>query len=246
MLRRITILMLVFLFMVSWHRVEAKPVPGYLTQFVEEYYSAVKDGDLTLSYNLLRYNEKGLEEYIQEHQPMYMEKFLELKNKIVRQKGSLKGKTGTGHSQMVLLLDVLIHEDARYFQHEKNRLAEVIDQYHNSIVPSASLDVTSIISNWEIMLPAAEIVFTKEVYDQFETYYQMLVKSDTPAEIERTLSLSLELMSKNAPDSKVFELDALLWTIIIVGGCIIVTLSYVGYKKYQAEKQKALYKKLNS
>lgn len=37
---------------------------------------------------------------------------------------------------------------------------------------------------------------------------------------------------------KNFELIPFIWTVGIVGGCIAITLSYVGWRKYKGEERK--------
>lgn len=35
-----------------------------------------------------------------------------------------------------------------------------------------------------------------------------------------------------------FDFTPLFWVIVIVGGCIVLTLTYVSYRKYKGEKKK--------
>lgn len=35
-----------------------------------------------------------------------------------------------------------------------------------------------------------------------------------------------------------FEMSLLYWAIGVIGGCILITLSYVGYRKYKGEKKR--------
>jgi len=35
-----------------------------------------------------------------------------------------------------------------------------------------------------------------------------------------------------------FDFTPLFWVIVIVGGCIVITLTYVSYRKYKGEKKK--------
>ncbi len=45
--------------------------------------------------------------------------------------------------------------------------------------------------------------------------------------------------AQNVPESKaVAEASSFFWPVLLVGGCIILTLSYVSWKKYKGEKQK--------
>jgi hypothetical protein len=36
---------------------------------------------------------------------------------------------------------------------------------------------------------------------------------------------------------QVLQFTPFFWTIAVIGGCIVITLAYVSYKKYQAEKK---------
>lgn len=38
-------------------------------------------------------------------------------------------------------------------------------------------------------------------------------------------------------NNQVFQFTPFFWTIAVVGGCITVTLTYVSWKKYRAEKK---------
>lgn len=48
--------------------------------------------------------------------------------------------------------------------------------------------------------------------------------------------------NNNIPVHKDFDMTPFYWAIILIGGCIALTLSYVSWKKYRAEEKKKIKK----
>ncbi|MFG6114538.1 sporulation protein YpjB [Halobacillus sp. MO56] len=209
--------------------------PNTIPQFLDEYYEAVKKGDLTLSHNLLRYNEERLENYMKENHPDRMDQYNEMKKSALGSQADIDSVL-YGHLELVLWLDALVHPDPRFFSKEKDELVNRIERYHNSIEPDSPVALSEIRQFWDSVLPAAALTYEDGFFQQFNQHYKLLTEAENPEEIARILSLSIEMLQESQNEGGI-RLDALLWTIIIVGGCIILTLSYVGFRKYQAEKK---------
>ena len=208
--------------------------PNTIPHFLDEYYEAVKEGDLSLSHNLLRYNEERLENYMQENHPDHLSEFKEIKKHALGAQRDIDSLLYE-HLGLVLWLDALVNKEPRLIVKEKEKLLENIEQYHNQIGIDNTTSLEDIKSFWGSVLPAAALTFDEAFFQQFNHHYNLLSQADEAEEIDRILSLSIEMMQKEPGGG--MSLDALVWTIIIVGGCIILTLLYVGYRKYQAEKK---------
>ncbi|WP_028783020.1 sporulation protein YpjB [Thalassobacillus devorans] len=209
--------------------------PNTIPEFLDEYYEAIKNNDVTLSHNLLRYNEERLENYMKENHSDRIEQFHEIKKSALGNKADIDSVL-YGHLELVLWLDALVHPEPRFFKKEKIELVNSIERYHNRIEPDTPVDLADIRQFWDSVLPAASLTYDDGFFQLFSRHYELLAQAENPEEVARILSLSLEMMQASEDEGGI-RLDALLWTIIIVGGCILMTLSYVGYRKYQAEKK---------
>lgn len=53
-------------------------------------------------------------------------------------------------------------------------------------------------------------------------------------------SFALNFIARYSEQQKTesLQLSLFLWAVVIIGGCIIMTLIYVGYRKYKGEKER--------
>ncbi|MFD1018472.1 sporulation protein YpjB [Thalassobacillus hwangdonensis] len=212
---------------------------------VEEYYSLIKEGELELSDKFLRYNMDKLEDYIKEHKPSKHQDF----TTVIKQKEQVPEyltEMPSPGMPLALWLDVLIGGEARYFIHEQDQMVYEIKESLQGHDLIAERDIIGILDRWHELLPAASLYYDEFVFQEYLEKYQQLDQAETREEIERTLSLSLELFHHQDNQGNPFLLDALFWTITIIGGAILFTLLYVGYRKYQAEKKKQYNRSRNS
>ncbi|WP_346207375.1 sporulation protein YpjB [Caldifermentibacillus hisashii] len=110
-------------------------------------------------------------------------------------------------------------KDYQHFHEEFNRFLSVYD----IVYPSIMLDV-----------PVEKVQKVDAQLQYWEQYSNKLLNSDDGLEAIETLQKDLQSLFENAEED---EADLSLWWVIIsTGGIIILTLSYVGWKKYKAER----------
>ncbi|WP_186577789.1 sporulation protein YpjB [Aquibacillus kalidii] len=94
----------------------------------------------------------------------------------------------------------------------------------------------TLISEWTIMKPALQLSLDEENYQQLATAFRNLENNEGTKKQElqtvfnemQTINLTDSLNPKNSIN--------FVWMILIVGGFITLTLSYVAWKKYKGEK----------
>jgi len=113
----------------------------------------------------------------------------------------------------------IVRKDYQHFHEVFNHFLSVYD----IVYPSIMLDV-----------PVEKVQKVDAQLQYWEQYSNKLMNSDDGLEAIETLQKDLQGLFEDAEED---EADLSLWWVIIsTGGIIILTLSYVGWRKYKAEK----------
>ncbi|WP_226034701.1 sporulation protein YpjB [Aquibacillus saliphilus] len=107
--------------------------------------------------------------------------------------------------------------------------------------------IIQVISNWDTMSLAMEVVLSEEQYIQLEQSYMDLDSESNGINNFEQLEVVYNEMNNAVINDEENEKDGLTfgWMILIVGGFITLTLTYVGWQKYKYDKKKRQKQTLN-
>ncbi|WP_157967828.1 sporulation protein YpjB [Paraliobacillus sp. X-1268] len=139
---------------------------------------------------------------------------------------------------LVIALDALEHNQQPIWVKTKESLHQTVESVLAEGLASDSKR-KEIISQWEIIQPTLSIMLEEEDYYELVSSYNRLydVRSETNMEPFQVVFRQAELMDITIPAQQSAYLS-FYWIILIVGGVIILTLTYVAWRKYKGQKKK--------
>ncbi|MCP3030709.1 hypothetical protein LF817_05080 [Halobacillus sp. A1] len=112
------------------------------------------------------------------------------------------------------------------------------------LVENAETSPSLVTEKWANLEPAMSHYFKGESVNSITSTMDLYVNNPT-AGTQQSLVRDLDHLILEEDESLTY--DAFIWTAIIIGSTILLTLVYVGYRKYRAEKEETQVKqKLNS
>ncbi|MFG6148707.1 sporulation protein YpjB [Halobacillus sp. B23F22_1] len=190
-----------------------------LEPFVEQYRYLVFDGKYDLAEKMLDNRYQELENYYEEKSLAHKQTFAQL-----------AGNTNQNPEQIVHLLnflDLSISPDEEKLVKEKLKEIQILAE-------NSDINRTDVLEKWTSLSSFIELYFPQEkvhyVNEALQSYH-----ASSSLETQQSLLYYLDYMIPE--DEKDNTHDAFIWTAIIIGGSIIGTLFYVGYRKYKAEKE---------
>ncbi len=137
--------------------------------------------------------------------------------------------------QLVLAVDAIDNPTAAIWLTWKEDLDQAVSQLIEQEQVSA-VQINDVINNWEIIQPAMSLTVTQEKMESLDQSIQQLTSDVSTNENKQQLNAfyqqSIEV-DQVPNDNSTFML-----LVGVVSGVIILTLSYVGWKKYKGEKHK--------
>ncbi|WP_226579298.1 sporulation protein YpjB [Halobacillus litoralis] len=190
----------------------AEKPPNEWETFVNHYRSLVVDGKEELARRMLDQRSADIEEYVQ----TLSERDQEIWSRLIQTDG--KAMEESGVESALTFLEAVSSEDRVLFLKGKvNELTYLVKMS----------EPENFLVQWEIIRPTLsrfsdqqEIMFTEQMIHQYTIQNSEMTQN--------RLIEQLNLLVKEE------EADAIIWTILTVGGSILLTLVYVGGKKYRA------------
>ncbi|GGF09526.1 hypothetical protein GCM10010954_04950 [Halobacillus andaensis] len=190
-----------------------------LEPFVEQYRYLVFDGKYDLAEKMLDNRYQELETYYEEKSILHKQTFAQL-----------AGNTNQNPEEMIHLLNFL---DLSVSANDEVVVTEKLKEIQ-VLAENSDVNRTEVLEKWTSLSPFIELYFPQEevnyVNDALQSYH-------TSSSLETQQSLLYYLDNMIPEDTKENSYDAFIWTAMIIGGSIIGTLFYVGYRKYRAEKE---------
>lgn len=139
---------------------------------------------------------------------------------------------------LVIALDALENNEQPIWEKTKESLHDTVESVLAEGIASESKR-EEIISQWEILQPTLSIMLEEEDYYELVSAYNRLydVRNETNMEPFQVVFRQAELMDIVIPAEQGTYLS-FYWIILIVGGVIILTLTYVAWRKYKGQKRK--------
>ncbi|MRH42417.1 hypothetical protein GH741_06935 [Aquibacillus halophilus] len=160
---------------------------------------------------------------------------------------SIDKQTKQNHALSLLLaIDSINNENSLIVKKWKSTLEDSI----STILEGENVtdeQIRQITTNWDIMKLSMASILTDEEYTQLDKTYSNLAKVPTESNKSEQLEVTFSQMNETVISDVDNEEDGLTftWMILIVGGFITLTLSYVGWQKYKGEKKKRQKQTLN-
>ncbi|SDL67049.1 sporulation protein YpjB [Sediminibacillus halophilus] len=149
---------------------------------------------------------------------------------------------------LLLVFDALKNEQEPLWMTWKQELQNEIEHLSISNKELAMQDINRLKTHWNILEPALKLAADEEDYIQTSASIRYLLASmDSPRWQEQMITASDQLQQIEAGnDDKLKRSLTLIFMVAAVGGFIIITLSYVAWKKYKGERNKQENKRENS
>lgn len=150
-------------------------------------------------------------------------------------------KLNTARS-LVIALDAMTESSQSIWIKSKQALEDSLI----SLVESGDYSkqrIDSILTHWDMLKPALQIVLEDDDYTLLANEFAKLQQSEHDREVV-TKSVINQYQLIDIETTSQSDALSFYWIILMVGGVIILTLSYVAWRKYKAEKkrkQKQLY-----
>lgn len=143
-----------------------------------------------------------------------------------------------GAMALVIALDAIENKQQPIWKKTKESLHTNIESVlEEGII--ADNKRNEIIAQWEILRPTLAFMLEEDSYKQLVTAYNQLYDGNNETNIEpfQVVFRQANLMDITFPAEQGSFLS-FYWIILIVGGSIILTLSYVAWRKYKGQKKK--------
>ncbi|WP_181348265.1 sporulation protein YpjB [Thalassobacillus sp. CUG 92003] len=218
-----------------------------MQQFIRQYHHLLIDDKIELSKRMYNLNKDKLGAYVEANHKSQRPLFEELIAKLDSAEGE-RAEWTTYSYGLVVLLDSMVEQNSGKLY--RASVAELKQETQNiNYTPDASAEnaLRHVENTWQQIAPATEMLHSSDKRQTMDLLVEQLTAQTDPEEMEYWSSQLLEMLSDEPLETETgMSRDALFWTVLIVGGCIILTLAYVGYRKYEAEKAERVKAKSNS
>ncbi|QTM99640.1 hypothetical protein ERJ70_10220 [Sediminibacillus dalangtanensis] len=149
---------------------------------------------------------------------------------------------------LLLVFDALKNEKEPLWMTWKQELQSEIEQLSKTDEELAMQDINRLTTHWNIMEPALKLAADEEGYMQTSAAISYLLASmDSPGWQEQMITASDLLQQIETGNDDTLKRNlTLIFMVAAVGGFIIITLSYVAWKKYKGERTRQENKRENS
>ncbi|WP_431799133.1 sporulation protein YpjB [Halobacillus andaensis] len=196
--------------------------------FVQQYSYLIEDGKYELAEKMLDNRYDDLASYYEEKSVPHLQTFNQLAE-------DFKQNPQNADALMEFIeLSLAENEEADVVE----RLKEI-----QVLVENSEADRVSVMEKWTNLSPLLKLNFPKQDVESATTAFLNYGETST-LDSQQTV---LNYLDHVVPEETNNKYDAFIWTAIIIGGSILITLVYVSYRKYRAEKEYQQKKqKLNS
>ncbi|WP_079530115.1 sporulation protein YpjB [Halobacillus hunanensis] len=204
------------------------------SEFSDQYRHLVEDEKYGLANRMVNNRRTEMEQYINTLSTQHQETFYELIQPIVKEQ---KDISNSEVNKFLFYVNIVgSHRPEDSIRNELHSLREQLSQ--------ADVPVADIASRWQSLLPTLKLYLERDEFKPVSQSIEDYTRSETLAakqEVDNQLDKLLD------DKSSLIGFDAFLWTAAIIGTTILITLIYVGTRKYVAEKrEKHARDKLNS
>ncbi|ASF39673.1 hypothetical protein CEH05_11225 [Halobacillus halophilus] len=189
--------------------------------FFLQYKLLIQDGKYELAGKALNNRRAELENYMESLSPQKEEIGKELLQSLMV---DLPKTNSVEIGQLLIFIETVSANN-----HVEN-INTLVFNYKNSLGDNPYLTGGELQSEWEKVVPS---LLTYYSYDQLIPIAEQLsqfAEGDSD-QIRETLAVELNQLPEAVP---ALSMEALLWTVLLIGGTILITLAYVAFRKYQA------------
>ncbi|UFU01291.1 sporulation protein YpjB [Radiobacillus kanasensis] len=215
-----------------------------ISETLYEYQRFVQDGRLENAESVLNRHKDDLEKWISDHAPEESQKelfeilnqnLLSISNDSISKVEKLKYAY-----TLLLAFDSVSNPNVAIWKDWETNLQATLASIIEQDSPVTDEQLQDVMYKWEIIAPSLKMTASDEVYDSLHKAYQKIGEASTDDEKNKWLQstyremkvLDVTTMGHNKQMSNFFIM------LMIVGGVITCTLSYVAWKKYIGEKKK--------
>ncbi|WP_053219413.1 sporulation protein YpjB [Virgibacillus senegalensis] len=217
---------------------------------IYQYVRYIQEERYTEAENLLNQHSREFVEYAAgrtENMDM-VEDVLERNLQTVATPSEEKSQKYSHAMSLLLVYDALRKGDEPLWLTWKKEIQKELDILANRENPPAKEDINRLAIRWNIVEPALKLVGEEEAY--FETsaaIHYLLASADSPSWKEQLITASGKLQQIEIGEEETLKKNlTLIFMVAAVGGFIIITLSYVAWKKYKGERESRENKSENS
>ncbi|MCA1009451.1 sporulation protein YpjB [Halobacillus halophilus] len=191
------------------------------TPFFMQYKLLLQDGKYELASKVLNNRRTELENYLESLSPEKEEIGKELLQSVVTGK---QGAQLADAERLVIFIETV--NSTNYLENINN----LVFDYKKNLSADSYLTNEELQNEWEKVVPS---LLTYYSYDQLIPIGEQLSKlsEGDSYQIRETMAVEMDQLPEALP---ALSGDALLWTVVLIGGTILLTLAYVAAKKYQA------------
>ncbi|QDP40446.1 sporulation protein YpjB [Radiobacillus deserti] len=215
-----------------------------VTETLYEYQQFVKDGRYQEAESVLNRHKNQLQEWVLDHAPEKTQKpLLNILNEniVTISKDSVIPADKLKSSYTLLLaFDSVTNPNTAIWKDWESELQGTIKSVLAQESPVTNEQLKEIMYKWDIIAPSLKMAASQEVFETLDKAYKEVGKASSDEEKYKWLQstyremkvLDVTTMGHNKQMSNFFIM------LMIVGGIITCTLSYVAWKKYIGEKKK--------
>ena len=191
-----------------------------LQSFAIQYSYLIQDGRHSLADKLLHKRMPEMEKYMEAQPEEYTQAWKEVVNPLLNGEANQRNT-----DKLSTFLDFLSTGDRENWVQEQVDL--VGEQVRNVYIPAEQIQ-----EKWNELLPILPVVEDEAIVTQANILMDELIVRDHVEKREELLDVLEQLKDRES-----FQMDALLWTAIVIGGTIIITLLYVAVRRWMASKK---------
>ncbi|MGP4075309.1 sporulation protein YpjB [Halobacillus sp. K22] len=191
------------------------------TSFFLQYKLLIQDGKYELAGKALNNRRVELENYMETLSPQKEEIGKELLQSV---------GFGQQRNNSVEVDQLLTFIETVSANNHVESINTIVFNYKNSLVDIHYLTEEELQSEWEKVVPSLLTYYSYDQLIPIDEQLSQLAEGDSE-QIRETIAVELNQLPEAVP---ALSMDALLWTVSIIGGTILITLAYVAFRKYQA------------
>lgn len=216
------------------------------------YVRFIEEERIDVAIALLENNQEELEQFSEKNLPTELQSDFQ---QLVQNNLDVLRSSDTRYNQkyqfglsLAIAIDAINDSHGSSLQNWKNELSNDLSALVDDKSSQNSSQLKEVTFAWNVISPALKFTINPEEYAKLSSTYYYLGNSDEQTTdkwvAQAFTQINLLKEPKNSSSEK--ENMTLILIIAIVGGCITLTLTYVGWKKYRAEKNKNYRKDANS
>jgi|GEM_PF-6825567 len=191
------------------------------TSFFLQYKLLIQDGKYELAGKALNNRRAELENYMETLSPQKEEIGKELLQSVVI---DLQRTSSVEVDQLLTFMETVSANN-----HVEN-INTLVFNYKNSLGDNPYLTGEELQKEWEKVVPSLLTYYSYDQLIPIDEQLSQFTEGDSE-QIRETIAVELNQLPEAVPT---LSMEALIWTALIIGGTILITLAYVAFRKYQA------------